>query len=147
MIDMPANPTAAALITASRDTQRVLEQIRDALVARDAPAPGMFAIWPGTFRVQPRLRVTDIIVCPIALGSYGIKIGTNVRFKFRGSAGVISIPANIVLNRGESISVVDLATGLEASDLQLIDAWLFAHVDYSETDANRHSAMHERITT
>lgn len=132
--DLPANPTAAPLLVGMRRLIEAMHGVRETLERRESRSPGQFAIWPGGFRTQPQLRIKTLIVCPLAAGSYGIKIGTNVTIRFNaGATGIISIPAEITLNRGETITVVDLATGQEATNAQLVDAFMFAYSDAPES--------------
>lgn len=130
MDDLPNNPTAAPLLVGMRALIEATHGVRDALERRESRAPGEFHIWPGGFRTQPQLRVKSLHICPIAAGSFGVKVGSAVVIRVKtGADGIVSIPAEITLNRGETITIVDLTTGNEATNLQLIDAFMFAFAD------------------
>lgn len=128
--DMPHNPTAVMLTQGMRHLLEAMRGVRDTLERRESRSPGHFPIWPGSFRTQPQLRVDSITVASIAAFSCGIRIGTEVRFKFQIAANAVqTLTVPIVIMRGETITVIDNATGNEASAAQVLDAWLFAFSD------------------
>lgn len=148
MIEMPANPTASALIMASNENRKVLEQIRDALIAREAPAPGIFpmmsngAVTP--LRVNVRIRVQSLVVSSTAALVIFLRAGTKRIITFPIAANSVqSFDLPIVLDRGVTVEIIDNTTGI--TPVGVLDALIIGHVDYSETDADRHSAMHERL--
>ena len=126
------NPATGMVVQAIRELAVIMGSVRDALIRRQTPAPGKFDFWPGGLRVQPQLRIQTLCVSPIASFAAAIMVGTNREFRFTTPTnGVVILPAEIVLNRGETVTIVDEATGLEATSAQIAAAWLHAFVDTS----------------
>jgi hypothetical protein len=126
------NPATGLVVQALDRLAGIMREVRDNLIRREAVGPGKFDFWPGGYRVQPQIRVKTLCVSPIASFAAAIMIGTNREFRFTTPAnGVVIIPAEIVINRGETITIIDEATGQEATAVQVAAAWLHAYVDTS----------------
>jgi len=124
------NPATNLLLSSFDQFAGLLREIRNALVRRESPAPGTYTFWPGGIRVQPQLRVTSVSVSPIAAFTAAIRIGSHNRYRFLTPAnGVVNVPLDIVLNVGETVQLIDVATGLEATAVQVADAWISGYVD------------------
>lgn len=124
------NPATAIVVGALNDQSALLREIRNALVRRESPAPGTYKFWPNGLRVQPQLRVSSIAISPIAAFTAAIRIGSHNRYIFLTPAdGVVNVSLDIVLNVGETVQLIDTATGLEATASQVVDAWINAFVD------------------
>lgn len=145
MDDLPANPTAAALITMQRETHDLLRQIRDALVSREEPSAGLFRFFPQALRTHVRVRGESIVVSSTAALTLEIRAGTKPIFTFPIAANsVASFTLPIVFDRGVTVELIDTTTGI--APVGVLDAIIVGHADYSESEAGRHSALHERLT-
>lgn len=141
--DLPANPTAAPLIIGQRETNRLLDEIRDALTRREEPAPGLFHIFPQALQTKIRIRAQDVAITATAIGTVALKTGDLTVATLRTSDGTASYSLPITFDRGVTVQLIDPATGLAPA--AVLDAWIIGYPDYAESDSGQKSALHERI--
>ena len=120
---MDTPPVATGMVIESLEAIRA--EIRELSGRLQVPAPGVFRFYPNVYQTHARLRTTNLIVCPSAVANYGVQIGTSIVFKVRGSAGALWIPAETTIERGTTITLVNLATGLPVptDDSLILDAF------------------------
>ncbi len=128
----PLNPATTALLMELQRNRTAMEGIRQTLERREQESPGSVHFFPASYQSSVRLRVTHIVIaCGTAAESIGVKVGTNIVFRLHTTVGgVITLPAEITLDRGVEISLVDLATG--GAPATTLDAFIFFYPDEKE---------------
>lgn len=106
------NPATSVLVKELSAIRMLLAEIRSNAERDEVPAPAAFHFFPQPWLSHVRLRTTNIVICPAAVANFGVKIGTSMAYRVRGSAGAILLATEVTIERGTTVELIDLATGL-----------------------------------
>lgn len=123
------NPATSALIQELSAIRALLQEIRSNAERQEVPAPSAFHFFPQPWLSHVRLRTTNIVICPAAAVAVGVKIGTNVAYRVAGASGAIGLSTEITIERGTTVELINLTTGLPIpDDLSLmLDAYILGY--------------------
>lgn len=123
------NPATSALLQELSGIRMLLQEIRSNAERNEVPAPSAFHFFPQAWLSHVRLRTTNIVICPAAATSFGIKVGTNIAYRVAGATGAIALATEITIERGTTVELIDLTTGLPIPDdlSQALDAYILGY--------------------
>lgn len=120
------NPHGSLVVDAiDQLRQELVSEIRQLGEAR-GEQPGSFNIWPNRLVTSQRIRANKLVISTVAAApiSVGLRIGESVERRLRLSDGTEEFDLTRIIQAGQAVDLIDLATGLVPTDVQLLDAWI-----------------------
>ena len=126
-IDPPVlNPHSSLVVEAIEAFHHdVMHELRQLGEAR-GEQPGSFNIWPQPLLTSQRIRAEKLVISSLdAAGiSIGLQIGESTERRVRQMEGTQEYDLLRVVQSGQRIGLIDLATGGPLTDAQILDAWV-----------------------
>ncbi len=105
--------------------QEVVAELKQ-LSERGGEQPGMFNIWPEATLTSQRIRAEKLVISVIAGApiSLGVRVGESTERRLRLSDGTTELDFTRIIQSGQRVDLIDLATGAAPTAAQLLDAWI-----------------------
>lgn len=88
--------------------------------------PGLFNIWPTGHLSTQRIRAEKLVITSIAAAgiSLALRVGGSTMLRIRQMEGTDEYDFPFLIQQGQTLELIDIATGISPTTADLLDAWV-----------------------